>query len=98
MNGFSTETAVCLHYSVFAGVANAFYAQVIDMINYRSLYRGVYKIIRISGVDPHIFRSDMSSGTTETFLFAGRCIVIALQAKNLPSNMADGQMVPISLL
>ena len=35
MNGFSTETAVCLqtlHYSVLIGAANAFYAQIIHMI------------------------------------------------------------------
>ena len=35
MNGFSTETAVCLQtldYSVLFGVANAFYAQIIHMI------------------------------------------------------------------
>ena len=38
MNGFSTETAVCLqtlHYSVLIGVANAFYAQIIHMITCR---------------------------------------------------------------
>ena len=36
MNGFSTETAVCLqtlHYTVLAGVANACYAQMIHMIS-----------------------------------------------------------------
>ena len=35
MNGFSTETVVCLqtlHYNVLIGVANAFYAQIIHMI------------------------------------------------------------------
>ena len=35
MNGFSTETAVCLqtlHYSVLIGAANAFYAQIIHML------------------------------------------------------------------
>ena len=35
MNGFSTETAVCLqtlHYSVLIGAANVFYAQIIHMI------------------------------------------------------------------
>ena len=35
MNGFSTETAVCLqtlHYSVLIGAANPFYAQIIHMI------------------------------------------------------------------
>ena len=35
MNGFSTETEVCLqtlHYSVLIGVAKAFYAQIIHMI------------------------------------------------------------------
>ena len=35
MNGFSTETAVCLQtvrYSVLIGAANAFYAQIIHMI------------------------------------------------------------------
>ena len=36
MNGFSTETAVCLqtlHYSVLTGVANAFNNQMVHMIN-----------------------------------------------------------------
>ena len=36
MNGFSTETAVCLqtlHYSVPTGVANAFYAPMFHIIN-----------------------------------------------------------------
>ena len=36
MNGFSTETAVflqTLHYSVLTGVANAFYAPMIHIIN-----------------------------------------------------------------
>ena len=35
INGFSTETAVCLqtlHYSDLIGAANAFYAQIIQMI------------------------------------------------------------------
>ena len=35
MNGFPTETAVCLqtlHYSVLIGAAHAFYAQIIHMI------------------------------------------------------------------
>ena len=35
MNGFSTETEVCiqtLHYSVLIGAANAFYVQIIHMI------------------------------------------------------------------
>ena len=65
MNGFSTVTAVCLqtlHYSVLTGVANAFYSPMIHIINCSE----VYKIIRISGVAPHIFRSDMSSGASET--------------------------------
>ena len=36
MNGFSTETAVCLQtlqYSVLIGVANTFYASMIHIIN-----------------------------------------------------------------
>ena len=36
MNGFSTETAVCLqtlHYSVLTGVANAFFAPMIHIID-----------------------------------------------------------------
>ena len=36
MNGFSTETSVCLHtlhYRVLTGVANEFYAQMTHMIN-----------------------------------------------------------------
>ena len=35
MNGFSTETAVCLqtlHYSVLIGAVHAFYAKIIHMI------------------------------------------------------------------
>ena len=80
MNGFSTETAFCLqtlHYSILTGVANAFYAPMIHIIKCSEVFTksfafqesGVYKIIRISGVNLHIFRSDMSSGTAETFLF-----------------------------
>ena len=43
----------------------------------------VYKITGISEVDIHIFSSDMSSGTTEAFLFWRWCIVIALRAEKL---------------
>ena len=41
MNGFSTETAVCLqtlHYSVLTGVANAFYAPMIHIINHNEVF------------------------------------------------------------
>ena len=41
MNGFSTETAVCLqtlHYNVLTGVANTFYALMIYMINCREVF------------------------------------------------------------
>ena len=83
MNDFSTETAVCLRtlrYSVLIGVANAFYAPMIHIINCSQVFK---KINRSSGVDLHIFRSDMSSCTAETFLFWGICIVvIGLRAEN----------------
>ena len=41
MNDFSTETAVCLqtlHYSVLTGVANAFYAPMIHIINCSAVF------------------------------------------------------------
>ena len=63
MNGFSTETAVCLqtlHYNVLTGVVNVFYAQMINMINCSEVFTksSAFQI-----------RSDMSSDTPETFLF-----------------------------
>ena len=84
MNGFSTETAVCLqtlHYSVLIGAANAFYAQIIHMITCSEVFTKspafLDSILVYSG------QIRMSSGIAEKFLFGGRCILIALRAEKL---------------
>ena len=70
MNGFSTETAVCLqtlHYSVLIGAANAFYAQIIHMITCSEVFAKspafLDSILVYSG------QIRMSSGIAEKFLF-----------------------------
>ena len=78
MNGFSTETAVCLqilHYSVLTGVANAFYAQMIHMIN---SYCSDYKIIPFQeSIFIHVYSVQIyRQGPPKHF--GWRCIVIAL--------------------
>ena len=61
---------------ILTSVANAFYAQMIHMINCNEVFT------KSSAFQESIliFRSDIS-GTAETFLFSGRCILIALRAK-----------------
>ena len=84
MNGFSTETAVCLqtlHYCVLIGAANAFYAHIIHMIICSELFAKspafLDSILVYSG------QIRMSSSIAEKFLFGGRCILIALRAEKL---------------
>ena len=99
MLGFSTETAVCLqtlHYSVLAGVAKAFYAPMIHIINCSEVFTKpftfqesilIYSIQICSQVPP------------KHFCLEGDVSLQLYKRKNLPcnSNMADDQMVPISL-
>ena len=82
MNGFSTETAGCLQtldYSVLIGVANAFYAQIIHMIN----------CIEVFAKSPAfldsvlVYSGQICRQAAEKFLFGRRCILIALRAEKL---------------
>ena len=99
MNGVSIETAVCLQTLHHSDSYRC--CRCCQRILKTTVVRCLQNQIRISSVDSHIFRSNMSSGTAEIFLFWGRFIFIVLRAeKNLPckSNMADVQIVPISFL
>ena len=80
MNGFSTETAVCLqalHYSVLTGIDNAYYAQMINTITCSEV------IAKSSAFLDSIlvYSGQMSSGTAKNFLFLGTCTVTALRAE-----------------
>ena len=63
---------------ILIGVANVFCGQMIHMINCSEVFA---KSSAFQELELCIFRSDMSSGTAETFLFWRTCIVIALLVK-----------------
>ena len=85
MNGFSTETAVCLqtlHYSVLIGAANAFYAQIIHMITCSKVFAKspafLDSILVYSGQTCQVPPKSFCGGEG-----GGRCILIALRAGKL---------------
>ena len=81
MNGFSTETAVCLqtlHYSVLIGAAHAFYAQISHMITCSKVFaKSPAFLDSILVYCGQICRQV----PPQKFLFGGRCILIALRAE-----------------
>ena len=85
MNGFSTETAVCLqtlHYSVLIGAANAFYAQIIHMITCSEVFAKSPAFLD----SILVYSGQICWGEMYSYSFTS--------GKNLPcnSNMADSQM------
>ena len=100
MNDFSTETAVCirtLRYSVLTGVANAFYAPMIHIINCSEVLKNQSQFKSRSSYIP--FRYVIMFRRNFFVLRDMYCCYRFKSGKYLPcnSNMADGQMVPISL-
>ena len=84
MNGFSTETAVCLqtlYYNVLIGAANVFYAQIIHMIICSEVFAKLPAFL--DSILVYSSQIRISSGIAEKFLFGGKCILIALQAEKL---------------
>ena len=98
MNGFTTETAVCLqtlHYSVLICVANALYAQMIHMINCSEVFTKsfafqesilIYSVQICRQVPLNIFFFFF-------FFGGGGCIVIALRAEKTYLAIQTWRMV-----
>ena len=98
MNGFSTDTAVCLqtlHNCVLTSVANAFYAQMIHMITCSEMFA---KSSVFLGLILVYFGQICRQVPPKSFVLGGDVLLKLYEQKNIPcnSNIKDIQMVLIS--